>query len=258
MRELGWLALRRSEKPTVWILRFAALFFYTSRVFSAADWHSPNLTADEIAARLSPENGFEIASLRDYRAIRKYVLDNSRSHQHAEMIVRVSFHDPDNKHSQIMSVNGPEWMIGVLRKILEAEQAPVGTQMRECTRIIPQHYNFRLAGFATQGEQRCYLLEVEPKIKDRFMLVGLVWVDARDFVITRFEGHTEGKVSFWIGRPSITQTFRKLQSVWVPAVTHASAHSGLFGTTELTVTSSEYVLLGTNRDALRAESTTVH
>jgi hypothetical protein len=217
---------------------------------STAERITANLTAEEIGLRLSHAHGHNGASPRGYRAVRKYVLNNSRFHQHAEMHVQVRVHYPNQKQFDITSASGPEWMIGVLRNLLTSEEAAAKT---ESSRLGPHNYTFRLLGKASVFGLDCYLLEIAPRFEGRFMLRGLVWVDMKDFIVVRFEGRTESKVSSWVGRPFITQTFQRVGPVWVPANTHSVANSHLFGNTELSVTSFDYVLVKSEHDEIGAD-----
>ncbi len=215
----------------------------------------PSATAEEIAARLSSRNHSPQPAAPGYRATRVYVLDNSRLHGHAEMIVRVSSEFPERKEFRVLSVSGPEWMRTVLRKIIDAEKPPASAARRAHNRISVQTYNFRYAGFGTLDGNPCHILRITPKFNDSFMLAGLIWVDSRDFAIVRFEGRTNGKISFWCGKPEITQSFRRFGSLWGPDVTHSMSDSLIFGRTELTVTASDYELLSPKQIQLQAQLT---
>ena len=73
------------------------------------------------------------------------------------------------------------------------------------------------------------------------MLSGRVWILRKEAAVIRFEGRPPERVSFWVGRPFIVQTFAKVGNVWLPASTRSVAESHLFGRTELTVESFDYV-----------------
>lgn len=244
-RLLDW----RTAARIGWLI-LPAIFFCGFQVHSSDSHHS--LTVEEIAARLSNRNHSVQPAAPGYRAARMYLLDNPRLHEHAEMTVRVSFEFPAMKEFHILSVSGPEWMRTVLRKIIDAETSASGTARREHNRITIENYNFSYAGFGTLDRNPCYILHITPRFHDRFMLVGLIWVDSRDLAIIRFEGRTNGRISFWIGKPEITQSFRRLGSLWVPDVTHSMTDSLIFGRTELTVTATDYELLPPKRSQLQA------
>ncbi len=71
-------------------------------------------------------------------------------------------------------------------------------------------------------------------------------VERKDTAIVRFEGRPSERISFWVGRPFIVQTFSKVDPVWMPASTRSVAESRLFGRTWLSVESFDDVL---HRDA---------
>lgn len=211
------------------------------------------LSADEVAARLTTANNLRADGNSGYEATRTYVLDNVRLGQHAEMVVRVTVQYPGKKQFNVLSVSGPEWMRGVLRRILNGEKGRASSSGSDRFQIVSGNYHFQNAKLVTLSGRDTYVLDIEPKAKNALMLRGRLWVDAQDFAVARFEGQTAGRVSFWAGTPLVTQTFKKLDSAWVPETNYSFANSTLFGKTELTVTFSDHVLLGPDRAGVASD-----
>lgn len=207
------------------------------------------LSADEVAARLTLADRLRAGDMSGYEASRTYALSNERLGQHAEMVVRVTVRYPDDKQFHVQSIIGPEWMRGVLRRILDGEEARSRTGNHRF-RIVSENYRFQNATLVTFSGRGAYVLDIEPKTKNPTMLRGRLWVDTRDFAVVRFEGQTAGRVSFLAGTPLVTQTFKKFGSAWVPESNHSVSNSLVFGKTELTVTFSDHVLLGPDGTAL--------
>ena len=228
---------------TLWIL------LITMMGSRSANPQGSSLSADEVAIRLSLADSRRAEEISGYEAIRTYVLDNSRLGQHAEMTVRATVRYPDNKVFQILSMSGPEWMRGAMRRILDGERGRADESGNERLRIRSGNYRFRNAKLVSFAGRDTYVVEIEPKTKaDPLMLRGLLWVDAHDYAVAHFEGQMAGRVSFWAGTPLVTQSYKKLGSAWVPAANHSVSKSLLFGDTDLTVTFSEHVLLGLDRE----------
>ena len=235
------------------VLRVLSIMIIAGWNLAGADPCCSALSADEVASRLTIANRLRAGGMSGYEAIRTYVLDNARLGQHAEMIVRVTVRYPDAKQFQLLSVSGPDWMRGALRRILDGEEGRASGHGNDRFRIVSGNYHFRNAKLIAFSGRDTYVLEIEPKTKNPSMLRGRLWIDAQDFAVVRFEGQTAGRVSFWAGTPLVTQTFKKLGSAWVPETNYSVAHSLVFGKTELTVTFSDHVLLGPDRAGVASD-----
>jgi hypothetical protein len=82
-----------------------------------------------------------------------------------------------------------------------------------------------------------YVLRIVPKRKDKYLLRGWIWVDARTFHIRRIEGVPARSPSFWIKDIHITLQFAELGGMWVPISFDAIATVRLLG---------QYTLAGLN------------
>ncbi len=224
-------------------IKILSMVILTSWSAARAQTCCPVLSADEVASRLTQASRVRAVSMSGYEATRTYALDNARLDQHAVMTVRAAVRYPDDKEFEILSVSGPEWMRGALRRILEGESSRGGPASNRL-QIVSDNYHFRNAKLEKLLDRETYVLEIEPKAKNASMLRGRLWVDAHDFAVVRFEGQTAGRISFWAGTPQVTQTFVKVGSAWLPEANHSSASSFIFGKMELTVAFSDYVLHG--------------
>src|SRR5262249_35869390 len=93
----------------------------------------------------------------------------------------------------------------------------------------------------------CYVLDLVPKSKSKYLLRGTVWVDAQDYAIVRLEGRPTASVSFWAGKPFIVVEFQKVGAYWVVSRNLSHTDGRLVGATDLTIDYSEYVINGTDQ-----------
>lgn len=180
--------------------------------------------------------------INGYRVMRRYVLHNARWNQHAEMTVAMEFAYPKQKHFDVISSSGPAWMLVVFKSLLEAEQKATLDGKLALSSIGPQHYDIRVLGLDAAALAETYIANISPKAHGGLMLNGRVWILRKEAAVIRFEGRPSERVSFWVGRPFIVQTFSKVGNAWLPASTRSVAESHLFGRTELTVESFDYAL----------------
>jgi len=89
-----------------------------------------------------------------------------------------------------------------------------------------------------------YVLGIFPKRKDKYLLLGQIWVDATTFRIRRIEGVPAKSPSFWLKNIHITLQFAQLGGMWVPITFDAIAtvrFLGQFTLAGLNIRSSESI-----------------
>ena len=199
------------------------------------------LPLEVITARMAQADEQRHASLPDFVATRKYVLRNSHMKRDAEMVVRVTYSNRQGKTFQVLEASGVEGISKtVFRHLIDAEKEASKTDNRARGSIKPQNYNFELLGTDVQDGRRCYVLGIHPKTKTKYVFIGKAWVDAEDFAVAKLEGHPAANISFWVGKPLITQTWRKTGAFWMPAHNSSRSDSRILGSSELTVQNSGY------------------
>src|SRR5215472_846336 len=112
----------------------------------AAEMPSP----DWVIARMLERDRESQSSLDGYTARRHYVLENTRHHKRAEMVVHVKCVRDGSKEFEIVSSAG--WGVArnhVFPRLLEAETDASQPGSRERSRIIPENYSFQMAGMET-------------------------------------------------------------------------------------------------------------
>jgi len=181
--------------------------------------------------------------LQSYSSVRRYVLKNERFKQDAEMMVRMDYDAQKGKRFEILSERGTEgFSRRLLKKVLDGEADVSRTQAKELSKVTSQNYDFRLLGTEYQGGQHCYLLEIKPKLKSKYLLNGKVWVNSSDFQLVRMEGRTAASLSFWVGKPYIVYDFQKVGDFWLAARNQAVADARFIGTIQLTIEVQGYEL----------------
>jgi hypothetical protein len=91
--------------------------------------------------------------------------------------------------------------------------------------------------------RQCYLLEVKPRRKSKYLLQGRAWIDMATFNLVRLEGRPTASLSFWAGKPFIVQEFKEVSGTWIIAANRSTSKSRLLGTTELTIEHSDRQLI---------------
>ena len=208
---------------------------------------APLLTVNQVVERMTRMNFERSDALRSYTSVRVYHLElKGIVHQSADMVARMTYRWPDQKEFTIISESGSEIMRNrVLKAILTAEKEAMQKENRDRTALNMNNYELSLAGVEGSPQPKYYILDAKPKVKNKFLFKGKVWVDARDFAVARIEGEPAKNPSWWTKKNDITYTYQKLGDFWLPAHTESITEVRIFGHTVLDIEYKDYRLIET-------------
>jgi hypothetical protein len=200
---------------------------------------SPNVA--EITARLTRSEQAKKSNLQEFSVTRRYVLRNTHSSAPAEMTVRLAYRKGQGKTFEILqTTNASGVRRRVLDRILAAEVEASRPDAHEGASLTPDNYDFELAGAADEAGRKCWVLKLHPKKKAKFLIEGNAWIDAEDYAVVKIEGRLAANLSFWVGKPYVTQEFRKCGDFWMASRNHSLTESHLLGRSELTIDYTSY------------------
>ncbi len=207
----------------------------------------PPLTAQQVVQNLVQMNLSRVRALRTYQGTRTYRVEyhgfpGSRS---AEMVVKVSYLSPAEKDFIVQSTTGSALIIDrVFKKLLEAEKEALNAEIQRRSALTEDNYRFTLIGYQSGPSGARYVLQVEPRAKDKFLYSGRIWVDAEDFAVVRLEGEPARNPSFWTRKTEIEQAYIKIGDFWLPSHNHSVTAIRLGGYAELTIDYEDYQITG--------------
>jgi hypothetical protein len=204
------------------------------------------LTIEQIVHEIDRHDQAMVGSLTGYTCLRRYALENRRFHKKAEISVRLTYSAPGHKKFEVLSEQGPSVIRQrVLKPMLEAEEEAGRDDIRPKTRVVSSNYDFKLIGMQDQQGRPAYLLEVTPKTRNKFLMRGRVWIDAKDFGIMRVEATPAQNPSMFIHNTRVVQESTLFSGdLWLPLFNHSNTDSFLFGHTEVTIDSWDYKITG--------------
>jgi hypothetical protein len=178
------------------------------------------LNLSQVLDKLVEKNAERADALQSYQGRRTYRLDYTGfpASLHAEMVVDMFYDAPATKHFKIISQSGPQWVIDrILKRLLEAEQEALSEENRKRVALNSSNYNF--SGLERQDAQDgcSYVVAVQPKIPNKFLYRGRVWVDSKDFAVCRIEVEPAKNPSFWIKKTAIHHSYLKVGDFWLPS-----------------------------------------
>jgi outer membrane lipoprotein-sorting protein len=200
------------------------------------------LTADEVVNRVVAMNEVRSKALASYSSVRSYHLEcHCLSHKIADMLVRADYEAPNKKVFTIVSESGSGTIRNrAFKKLLEAEQESMREENQQRSAMTPENYTFQLSDYEKTDGHEFYVLEAQPHTKNKFLFRGRVWVDAKDFAITRVEGQPAENPSWWTLHTDFNRSYEKIGNFWLPTSNHSETKVRVFGTAILTIEYGQY------------------
>lgn len=206
------------------------------------------LTAGQIVNEMVSRNKQRAAALPDYSmrqicSLRYHGFPSDRS---GEMILDVHYTAGGKKEYKLVSQSGSKLILDrVLKRLLNGEQEAQSPKNRQETDLNPGNYTFTLIGEKTTPQGRYYILHAEPKVRNKFVFRGEVWVDTSDFAVARIVAQPAKSPSFWITDTHIEQQYAKFGSFWLPVQNQSTSKIRVVGgTATLLIQYKDYSLAG--------------
>jgi hypothetical protein len=205
------------------------------------------LSLSEIVANMATTNAQRAKDLEHYQGKREYQLDYKGFPEdlHADMVVRVSYSAPSTVEFTEVSQSGSKLILNrVIKPIMQTEQESIQPANRDKVQVTADNYNFTLLD-SQDGVDGCpYVLSVEPKVPNKFLFRGKIWVDGTDFAVCRIEAEPAKNPSFWIKSTAIHHSFMKVGDFWLPAENSSASNIRLGGRATLTIKYDDYHVQG--------------
>jgi hypothetical protein len=205
-----------------------------------ADTVAPS--SNEILARIESETNRRHVQLKEYSGSRQYTLHNTRFGKRAAVDVLMNYRQVDGERYTVLTRSGSDSLNSVIDKVLASEAGASVPPENALHQISSANYRVRLLGTEVAAGRSCYVLELSPKIKSKFLIVGKAWVDADSYGVVRLEGQFAASSSVLIGAPSISEEFIEVQGFWLPGHVRSITASLLLGPTEMDILFSNYQL----------------
>jgi outer membrane lipoprotein-sorting protein len=208
----------------------------------------PPLTVDQIVSHLEERNRERALALRKFEAMRTYHMEyrGTFGDRDAEMTVRLTYTSPNDKRFEVLSQSGTKFILEhIFKRLLQEERDAANEENRQRTALNSKNYDFTLASFENSPEAPQYVLNVIPKTDNKYLYRGKIWVDAKDFAVTRIEAEPAKSPSFWIKKSEINHKYQKVDNFWLPAENKTESWIRLGGHATLTIEYQSYTITGT-------------
>jgi len=199
-------------------------------------------SSDEILFRLESETARRHRLLTEYSASRQYTLQNLRFGKQAAVGVLMSYHQVEGERYTVLTRSGSDKLNGIIDRVIASETGVSAPPEMARHEITARNYRVRLLGTEVAAGRNCYVLDLAPRLKDRFLIVGKAWVDTGSYAVIRIEGQFATSLSILVGAPHISEEFVEVHGFWLPGRVRSVTSSFLLGPTELEILFSNYQL----------------
>jgi len=150
----------------------------------------------------------------------------------------------EGKLFTIVERSGATRLTSILEKLLASEAEASRPGKTDDHEIGPANYAARIRGSETVAGRDCFVLELTPKTKSKYLVNGTLWVDKQTYGIVRLSGTTAASVSMWVGTPQIDEKFAYVDGLWLPSHLVSTSNSMLLGESGLEIHFGDYQFPG--------------
>jgi len=225
-----------------WFLRILTFLLVCFPAVAQESNVTAPLSAAEVMGRVVATNELRAKELGNYSSIRRYHLEcHCLSHKKADMVVRADYQAPNKKELTILSESGSGTVRDkVFKQLLEAEQESLRDENQQHSAVSLENYTFQLSDYQKTDTDEFYVLAAQPRNKNKFLFRGRIWVEAKDFAITRVEGQPAVNPSWWTLKTDFKRRYEKVGDFWLPVSNESETKVRIFGTAVLTISYSDY------------------
>jgi hypothetical protein len=229
------------QSVTIFLLIWAATGLAQTVILQTGAAARP--TIEQVVDNLIAKNAERALALQSYQSRRFYRLDYTGfpTSLKAEMVVDMLYQAPATKSFKIVSQSGPKWMIDrIFKGLMQAEQEALNSKNRERVALDRRNYEFSAMEFQDASDGCSYVLTVQPKIPNKLLYRGRVWVDSKDFAVCRIEAEPAKNPSMWIKNTAIHHIYQKLGDFWFPSENESTSTMRMGGRAVLSIKYRNY------------------
>jgi hypothetical protein len=201
-----------------------------------------DVAANEIVSKVIVQNERRHERLRQYSETRSYEIRTREGKVAAQDTVRMEFRTPDTKTFEKTSGKGS----GIVRhlvfdRLMDSESESASGKQRQESALTPANYEFHFIGEENVGAYHCFVLQVVPKRKDKYLFEGRIWVESKDFAVAKIEGRPAKKLSFWVNQADFVREYQKVDEFWLPLRDETQVDVKIYGKRVLIIDHGPYV-----------------
>lgn len=213
--------------------------------FAAVSAPAQHLDSAEVVGQVDAAIQARFKGIAGFTVTEHYLVFRGADQVHpaAEMTVKTNYRKDTGKTYTIVSQSGSGIILKFgLTPLLENEKRINDPASREASWFTSANYEMKLkTGEPERVNGRdCLALTIAPKRKAPNLIVGTIWVDAKDYSIVRIEGRGTKSPSLWSGPAEMTREYAEFSGYSEATHARAVSDSVLFGRTTVTIDYQDY------------------
>ena len=235
----GWMAHRS----------LAGLFLLPLAANVWAQSESSIPTVESIVERVGQARSESRSRIRPYGVLRSYRLfGTEKQTAKSEVTAEITYVPPDVQHYTVHKARGLRLGEAIVRRILDSENEVLADP--GASDLSAANYAFAFVREDTLNGRPWYVLALRPLRKDKKLLRGTMWVDAKSYLIHRIEGEPAAAPSWWVHDIRVTLDFRDVEGMWLQTGLLSTAKVRLLGEHTIVSRDMEYRIGGTAATAM--------
>jgi hypothetical protein len=105
------------------------------------------------------------------------------------------------------------------------------------------NYEFNGMEFQDASDECSYVITIQPKIPNKLLYRGRIWVNSKDFAVCRIEAEPSKNPSLWIKSTAIHHVYQKLGDFWFPSENESTSTMRVGGHAVLSIKYRNYEIL---------------
>ena len=219
-----------------------------ARAAGHAPDRTPNQTPDQATAirRVDAAVLARVNRIAGYTVTEHYAVYRGKDETHpvAEMTVKTAYRRETGKSYQVVSESGSSLIRRLgLDPLLEREKEINLPGNIEHSWITSANYDMKLKpGTVMLNGRECLEFAITPKRKAPNLVVGSLWVDAKDYTIAKLEGVASKAPSVFAGETHMMRQYSYVDGFSMATQARAESTTFLYGKTVVTIDYSGYKL----------------
>ena len=183
---------------------------------------------ETIIARIAQARDENRQRFRPYIVTREYQLfGKERQNIKSQVTAEVTFVPPDSKKYAFQKSSGAGLGGRIVGRMLESE-AEIAKNYCS-TDISLNNYDFRFIREEELAGRRCYVLELNPRRKEKNLVRGNIWVDADTYLVHRTEAEPAKSLSWWVRDVHMVFLYGDVEGMWLQMASEATATVRILG-----------------------------
>jgi outer membrane lipoprotein-sorting protein len=235
------LAHSRSARHRIRAFLLLAAFSCLSAAAPAQQPDQPAVIRGVDAAVMARVNSIAGYSVTEHYTVYR---GSDQTHPTAEMTVKTTYKRGVGKSYVILSESGSALVRKFgLDSLLDNEKRINLPGNVEHSWITSANYEMTLKpGIQRQDGRDCFVLAIYPHQKAPNLIVGTIWVDAKDYTIVRLQGVASQVPSIFAGTTHMMRQYANIDGFAMATRARAESSTFLYGTTVVTIDYSGYCI----------------